>query len=138
MLHRDLKPQNLLINERGELKLADFGTIPLSHRCPDDPKYWIKCRFFLQSGIKNDKLWAALDRCLLHKGSFTLEMHLGATEPTADGKGILKRGGCNNRFDCIGRDRSELTVQTQIRKEQSDQGLHCLLLCQKCFDNMGG
>ncbi|MEJ1277106.1 hypothetical protein NN561_008018 [Cricetulus griseus] len=26
VLHRDLKPQNLLINERGELKLADFGT----------------------------------------------------------------------------------------------------------------
>ena len=25
MLHRDLKPQNLLINDRGELKLADFG-----------------------------------------------------------------------------------------------------------------
>lgn len=25
MLHRDLKPQNLLINKRGELKLADFG-----------------------------------------------------------------------------------------------------------------
>uniref|UniRef100_A0A669DKL3 cyclin-dependent kinase n=1 Tax=Oreochromis niloticus TaxID=8128 RepID=A0A669DKL3_ORENI len=25
VLHRDLKPQNLLINERGELKLADFG-----------------------------------------------------------------------------------------------------------------
>uniref|UniRef100_A0A8C9WA15 cyclin-dependent kinase n=1 Tax=Scleropages formosus TaxID=113540 RepID=A0A8C9WA15_SCLFO len=28
VLHRDLKPQNLLINERGELKLADFGTVP--------------------------------------------------------------------------------------------------------------
>lgn len=27
VLHRDLKPQNLLINERGELKLADFGTL---------------------------------------------------------------------------------------------------------------
>ena len=27
VLHRDLKPQNLLINERGELKLADFGKI---------------------------------------------------------------------------------------------------------------
>jgi serine/threonine protein kinase len=29
VLHRDLKPQNLLINERGELKLADFGTVSL-------------------------------------------------------------------------------------------------------------
>lgn len=36
VLHRDLKPQNLLINERGELKLADFGTrgLPLH---PSDP-----------------------------------------------------------------------------------------------------
>jgi serine/threonine protein kinase len=25
ILHRDLKPQNLLINRRGELKIADFG-----------------------------------------------------------------------------------------------------------------
>ena len=30
VLHRDLKPQNLLINTIGELKLADFGT----HCCP--------------------------------------------------------------------------------------------------------
>jgi len=25
VLHRDLKPQNLLVNQIGELKLADFG-----------------------------------------------------------------------------------------------------------------
>lgn len=33
VLHRDLKPQNLLINDRGELKLADFGNYTICSVC---------------------------------------------------------------------------------------------------------
>jgi serine/threonine protein kinase len=32
VLHRDLKPQNLLINKNGELKLADFGIYTIKIR----------------------------------------------------------------------------------------------------------
>lgn len=32
ILHRDLKPQNLLISDQGDLKLADFGKLEKRER----------------------------------------------------------------------------------------------------------
>lgn len=37
VMHRDLKPQNLLINAGGILKITDFGTARFQD--PNDPKY---------------------------------------------------------------------------------------------------
>ena len=45
VLHRDLKPQNLLINAIGELKLADFGTWHFSQ-----PFYWIRVHIRIDGG----------------------------------------------------------------------------------------
>ncbi|KAJ1971593.1 cyclin-dependent kinase 5 [Dimargaris xerosporica] len=47
VLHRDLKPQNLLINKRGELKLADFGLarafgIPVRNYSHDVVTLWYR------------------------------------------------------------------------------------------------
>ena len=42
VLHRDLKPQNLLINTIGELKLADFGMPQL------EPSAWVVVWFALR------------------------------------------------------------------------------------------
>uniref|UniRef100_A0A2K5E1R2 cyclin-dependent kinase n=1 Tax=Aotus nancymaae TaxID=37293 RepID=A0A2K5E1R2_AOTNA len=51
VLHRDLKPQNLLINERGDLKLADFGlawvkSIPTKTYSNEIDMWGVGCIFY--------------------------------------------------------------------------------------------
>lgn len=51
VLHRDLKPQNLLINNKGQLKLADFGLarafgIPVNTFSNEVVTLWYRARMF--------------------------------------------------------------------------------------------
>jgi serine/threonine protein kinase len=56
VLHRDLKPQNLLINQSGELKLADFGlarakSVPIKTFSNEVVTLWCVAKSTLQKTI---------------------------------------------------------------------------------------
>jgi len=67
VLHRDLKPQNLLINRKGELKLADFGLarsfgIPVRSKSHEVVTLWYRAPDVLMGSTKYSStidIWSA-------------------------------------------------------------------------------
>lgn len=67
VLHRDLKPQNLLINKKGELKLADFGLarsfgIPVRSKSHEVVTLWYRAPDVLMGSTKYSAtidIWSA-------------------------------------------------------------------------------
>jgi cyclin-dependent kinase len=84
VLHRDLKPQNLLINREGELKLADFGLarafgIPVRSYTHEVVTLWYRAPDVLMGSVRYSTpvdLWSV--------GCIFSEMHVGA--PLLPGK----------------------------------------------------
>ncbi|XP_021563596.1 cyclin-dependent kinase 3 isoform X3 [Carlito syrichta] len=84
VIHRDLKPQNLLINELGAIKLADFGLarafgVPLrtyTHEVtrkalfPGDSEIDQLFRIFRTLGTPSEAMWPGVTQLPDYKGSF--------------------------------------------------------------------
>ncbi|XP_069337824.1 cyclin-dependent kinase 3 isoform X3 [Eulemur rufifrons] len=109
VIHRDLKPQNLLINELGAIKLADFGLarafgVPLrtyTHEVtrkalfPGDSEIDQLFRIFRTLGTPSEATWPGVTQLPDYKGSFPKWTSKGLEEIVPDlepeGKDLLRQ-----------------------------------------------
>lgn len=74
-MHRNLKPENILVTEDGRVKLSDFSQsrlahLPLSIYTPEDPKERAR------SGREARRLWYRAPEFLLRKLKYAFEVDL--------------------------------------------------------------
>jgi len=98
VLHRDLKPQNLLINRKGELKLADFGLarafgIPVRSYSNEVVTLWYRAPevlFGLKKYSTPIDLWST--GCILGEMVTSKSMFAGANPPDQVNRIFMKLG----------------------------------------------